>query len=41
MKTLDKCACDVCDCKLTDDYTREGYMCEECFSNHAITEGGK
>lgn len=41
MKTLNKCACDLCECKLTDDYTQDSYMCEECFRNHAITETGE
>ena len=27
------CGCDQCDCKNTDDYTEEGYACEECFMN--------
>ncbi len=26
-----KCTCDEHDCEIKDDYTQNGYMCEECF----------
>ena len=32
------CNCDQCKCKNTDDYTEDGWTCEECFSKCVVTE---
>ena len=29
--TKNKCTCDEHDCEIKDDYTKDGYMCEQCF----------
>jgi len=36
---INKCTCDDHDCTNQDDYTEDGYMCEECFMDCVEMDG--
>ena len=35
---LSPCDCNECECDNTDDYTEDGWTCEECFRDCVVTE---